>query len=173
MEIFYIKKDEFLKKVSRQELEKVADGRKYKSETKYIEHLCGLYLVKYLAEKYYNLPDTEIILKNGKPVFKNRDLHFSISHSKDVVLVVFSKNNVGVDVEYMADRDFAGILKYYGKDSENLTKEEFYRFWTDYEASIKLAAETKSSFSAIIEDNYVLTILSDVNMVSDFAIMKV
>ena len=48
MEIYYLKKDEFLKSINREELEKFSDGRKYLSEEKYLEHLCGIFLTKYV-----------------------------------------------------------------------------------------------------------------------------
>lgn len=172
MKVFYIRKSEFLSEISRDELEKVSDGRKYKCEEKYIEHLCGLYLIKYIAERYYNLSDTEIILNDKKPVFKNKDLYFSLSHSKDIVLVVFGNNNLGADVEYMTERDFAKILTHYHKSLENPTKESFYRFWTKYEAQIKLGVEPKSYFSCSLENEYMLTVVSDECMVSDFEIIK-
>jgi phosphopantetheinyl transferase len=172
MKIYYIKKDEFLKKVSRQELEKVSDGREYKSEIKYVEHLCGLYLAKYVARNYYNIDNPQIVLKNDKPEFINKDISFSISHSKNIILVAFCKNNIGVDIEYMADRDFKSILKYYHKQLEDSTKEGFYRFWTKYEAEIKLDAKVKSYFSCTIEKEYMLSVVSDDTIISDFEFNK-
>jgi phosphopantetheinyl transferase len=172
MKIFYIKKDEFLEKISRQELEKVSDGKNYKSEKKYIEHLCGLYLVKYIAEKYYNLDNANISLKDKKPEFENSNLKFSLSHSKNIIIAVFSKNNVGIDIEYMANRDFKAILNYYHRQEEP-TKEKFYRFWTKYEAEIKLNCEIKSYFSLPLENDYMMTVVSDEPIISDFEIIKI
>ena len=60
MEIFYVEKSEFLKQVKMADLEQVSDGRQYKSREKYLEHLCGLYLVKNLAKKIYNVKNSEI-----------------------------------------------------------------------------------------------------------------
>ena len=173
MKIYYIKKDEFIKQVSKQELEKVSDGRQYKSEKKYIEHLCGLYLVKYIAKNYYNIENTQIITKDNKPKFSDKNICFSISHSKNIIMVAFDNSNIGIDIEYMANRDFKSILNYYHKQIEDLTKEGFYRFWTEYEAQIKLGTKIKSKFSKPVEKDYMMTVVSDVPMVSDFEIIKV
>lgn len=172
MKVFYIKKSEFLDEISRDELEKCSDGKKYKSEKKYIEHLCGLYLTKYVAKNFYNISDTTIISHCEKPKFLNSDINFSISHSNDLVLVAFDKNNIGADIEYMADRNFKAILNYYHKDVKDVTKEEFYRFWTELEAKIKLNSDVGSLFCIPLGNEYMMTIVSDECMVSDFEIIK-
>ena len=63
-------------------------------------------------------------------------MFFSISHSNDIVLVVFNSSNVGADIEYMQERDYKSIMKRYMDDVENPGKEYFYRFWTLKEARI-------------------------------------
>lgn len=161
MEIYYLKKDEFLKSINREELEKFSDGRKYLSEEKYLEHLCGLYLIKYVAKYYYDVKNPEIEYQNGKPFFKSREICFSISHSNNIVLVAFNNRNIGVDVEYMRPRDYQKIMKRYDCMDENITKEGFYRFWTLHEAEIKLGSKVKSSYSAMLEDAYMITCVSD------------
>lgn len=161
MEIYYLKKDEFLKSINREELEKFSDGRKYASEEKYLEHLCGLYLTKYVAKHYYDVKNPEIEYQNGKPFFKSREICFSISHSNNIVLAAFNNRNIGVDVEFMRPRDYQKIMKRYDCMDENITKEGFYRFWTLHEAEIKLGSKVKSSYSAMLEDAYMITCVSD------------
>lgn len=161
MEIYYLKKDEFLKSINHEELEKFSEGRKYLSEEKYLEHLCGIFLTKYAAKHYYDVKNPEIEYQNGKPFFKSREICFSISHSNNIVLVAFNNRNIGVDVEYMRPRDYQKIMKRYDCMDENITKEGFYRFWTLHEAEIKLGSKVKSSYSAMLEDAYMITCVSD------------
>ena len=59
-----------------------------KTEKRFYEYTIGRYIVKNTAEKFYNTADTSICINdNGKPEFSNADLNFSISHSKDIVMV--------------------------------------------------------------------------------------
>lgn len=161
MEIYYLKKDEFLKSINREELEKFSDGRKYLSEEKYLEHLCGIFLTKYAAKHYYDVKNPEIEYQNRKPFFKSKEICFSISHSNNIVLAAFNNRNIGVDVEFMRPRDYQKIMKRYDCMDENITKEGFYRFWTLHEAEIKLGSKMKSSYSAMLEDAYMITCVSD------------
>ena len=110
MEIYYLKKEDFLNSVNIESLEKFSDGREYKSREKYLEHLCGLFLVKFVAKNLYGVENTEIILKNHKPYFKNHKLNFSISHSNNIVMAAFNNRNIGLDVEYMYPRDYLCVI---------------------------------------------------------------
>lgn len=174
MEIFYLKKSEFLKSVDRASLEDFSDGREYSSEEKYFEHLCGLFLVKFIAKHFYEINDVEIEIRNKKPFFKNSELFFSISHSKDIVAVAFNSSNVGIDVEIIQNRpNYEAILERYGKMIENPSLEDFYKFWTLHEAEIKLGTGVKSVFSSKIENDYMLTCVSDDPLVSTFTMKRV
>ena len=85
MEIYYLKKEEFLNSIDINSLKKFSDNREFSSEEKYIEHLCGLFLTKFIAKQVYNIKNTEIELKNKKPYFKNNEIYFSVSLSKNIV----------------------------------------------------------------------------------------
>ena len=161
MEIYYLKKDEFLKSVSRESLEIFSDGREYQSEDKYLEHLCGIFLTKFIAKHIYDIKNLEIEYKNGKPFFKSCEVCFSISHSNNIVLVAFNNRNIGVDVEFMLPRDYQKILNRYNVEHKNPTKIEFYRFWTLHEAEIKLNRNVRSLYSTMLEKDYLITCVSD------------
>lgn len=161
MKIYYVKKDEFMNKVSLEELKTFSDGRVLNNQTKYTEHLIGLYLIKYLAKKYYDLDDYKIIYDGKKPKFKDEKLNFSVSHSENIVAVGFSDYNIGIDVEYMKNRDFTKLSKRYNINPSAL---DFYTFWTKYEAGIKLGDNPKFVKSQIIENNYMLSYASDKNL---------
>lgn len=173
MKIFYIEKDKFLENIKIEDLEKFSDGKVYKSNNKYIEHLCGLYLVKNVAKKFYGIEDTEIEIRNFKPFFKNSNLYFSISHSANIVAVAFHNENIGFDVEYCRKtRNFKEIMERFDIKKENPTKEDFYKFWTLYEAKIKLGKDFVSAYTANLGSDYILSCVSDVVMTSEFEIIK-
>ena len=168
MKVFYLRKDEILKNVGLDELEKYSDGKEYSLEDKYIEHLCWLYLVNYVGVNYLGLMDTSVVYEDKKPVLKSGELYFSVSHSENIVVVGYSKNNIGVDIERMRERDFGRLAKRYGISPE---KHDFYKFWTRYEAVIKLGTTPKYEASQIIEQDYMLTCVSDGEDISNFEIM--
>lgn len=161
MDIYFLKKDEFFEKINLNSLEKFSDGRKYSSRDKYFEHLCGLFLVKFIAKNVYNLKDIDIEIIDKKPYFKTQEKFFSISHSKNIILVAFSDKNVGVDIEYLENRDYKSILKRYNKDFKAATLEDFYKFWTIYESKIKLNSQEKFSQTLKLGLEYILSCLSE------------
>lgn len=173
MKIFYLKKSEFLSSVDIKSLDSFSDRRVYKSSDKKLEHLCGLFLVKFIAKNVYNIQNLEIEIKNHKPFFKENKIFFSISHSEDIVLVAFNNLDIGIDVEYIQKRNYLPIMKRYGWESESASLKDFYRFWTKHEAQIKLGKNYISSFSTIIEDKYMFTCLSGDVLVGELSINKV
>jgi len=173
MKIFYLNKNEILNSLSLETLEKYSDDRIYKSKEKYIEHLLGLFLVKTVAKNIYKLSDTKIILKNGKPYFISGEIYFSISHSKDIVLAAFNNTNIGTDVEFMCPRDYGKVLKRYKIDIKNPTKQNFYKFWTNHEACIKLGnSNPKSIFCGILENDYAFCCVSEDIMITNCTPVK-
>lgn len=173
MKIFYLKKNEFLSAVDKSSLEFFSDNREYKSNDKRLEHLCGLFLTKFIAKHIYHIKNTDIEVCSGKPFFVSKDMFFSISHSKGIILAAFSNKNIGADVEYMKECDYKGIMSRYGVAiNGEPSKEDFYKFWTLHEARIKLGYEYKSTFSEIIEDNYLLSCVGSETLISDFEVLK-
>ena len=118
----------------------------------------GRHLAKEVAKVFYNIEDTEIIIENNKPKFKNADLCFNISHSNNIVAIAFDNMPLGLDIEYMKERDFKALLERYNIDSDD--KEFFYQFWTEYEASIKIQAEIKHKLCFKLKDDYMLSLFS-------------
>lgn len=173
MDIFYLKKSEFLPNVSEISLKRFSDEREFKSKEKEIEHLLGIFLTKFIAKQVYDVKNLEIETRGGKPFFKSNEIFFSISHSENIVMVVFNNSNIGVDVEYMKDgKNYKLIMKRYGIDAKNPSKKEFYRFWTVHEAEIKLNGHIRSLFSELLEENYMMACVSDNIFVANFLIKK-
>lgn len=174
MDIFYLKKSEFLPNIDQESLKNFSDERKFKSKDKEEEHLLGIFITKFIAKHIYDIKNTEIIINNKKPYFKSNQIYFSISHSKDIVLVAFNNSNIGADIEYMEEgKNFKLIMTRYGVKTTNPTAKEFYRFWTGLEAEIKLGNNNiKSLYSEIIEKDYMLTCVSNNFFTSYFQIKK-
>ena len=53
MDIFYLKKSEFIPRVENNSLLTFSDGRKFNSEEKEAEHLCGIFLTKFIAKNIF------------------------------------------------------------------------------------------------------------------------
>lgn len=155
MKVFYTYIDEFKAKYDKNFLIPYAD-KEFKNEKRFYEHAIGRYLVKETA-KQYEIKDTEITTDtNGKPAFKNTDLYFSISHSENIVVACIDKKPCGIDIEYIKQRNLQKLSKYYKKEFNNL--DDFYKFWTHYEAHYKHKSENFITFKF---ENYYLTITSD------------
>lgn len=158
MEIYYINTDEFLKTHDTEFLRKYTDGKEFKSLKRFTQFTIGRYLVKTAAKKLYSMADTEIIIENDKPKFKNGGMFFSISHSANFVAAAFDVLECGLDIEEMKPRDFEALSKRYNKNFK--TAEDFYKFWTAYEAEIKLQQKGQSVFSCVFQDRFMLSAVS-------------
>ena len=158
MKVFYIDIKKSKQTVGKEILCQYADIE-LKTEKRFFEYTLGRYLIKTVAEKYYNVKDTEIIIKeNGKPEFKSGGIYFSISHSENLLAVCFDEYPCGIDIEFMKDRNWKDISKYYGQEFKTL--EDFYKFWTKQEAEYKLGEKAKYCKSLSIK-NYYFTVVSN------------
>lgn len=89
--------------------------------------------------------------ENHKPYFRDIPWYFNLSHSKEYVLCVFSKQEVGVDIQHKRKGSQERILqRFFTKEELQmwrsfLTKEAqddfFYRIWAAKEAYGKLTGE--------------------------------
>src|SRR5574344_173714 len=126
----------------------------FKNKKRNQDYILGRFITKFVAKNLYNKTDLDII-ENKKPIFKNSDLNFSISHSTDIVAVAFDNNNVGLDIEFMKERDFEAIANYL--NIKFFEKKEFYQYWTMYEAEYK---STKQKLTSFIFENYMCSLSS-------------
>ena len=129
-----------------------------RTERKKLQSQLGRYIVDYVANFYYDIRQREVFTENGKPKFLHSDLCFNISHSNDIVLAAFDSMPLGVDVEFMRDRNFKDLFAHYGINADG--KELFYRFWTNMEAKIKIQAEVKQELCLKLNDSYMVSVLS-------------
>lgn len=98
-----------------------------------------------LLKRYFNIIDYTlcsgtfgkkyIILANGKI-----PLHFSITHSKNLLAIAFFKEAIGIDAEWLQNAMPKTIFKNlsHEEQQECATAENFYKNWTAKEAFVKL-----------------------------------
>jgi 4'-phosphopantetheinyl transferase len=112
-------------------------------------------LLRLAGSCYLNQHPKEIefkLLKNGKPTFaKHPYLHFNISHSQNLVVLLFAPVQCGVDCEsYQRKIEFRPILKRFFNQNErksfdadlsNDRSKVFFRGWTRKEAWLKNTGE--------------------------------
>ena len=133
----------------------------FETKNKYaIQHNAGIKLTKYAAKIFYNIEDTEIEIINNKPRFKYSKKQFNISHSNDIAVVCFDDNPIGIDVEYIKQRDINELSKRMGFKLKDKTLEEFYTLWTQYEAKYKLGFDAICIKSQLFLDEFMLSIAS-------------
>ena len=150
MNIFFIKTDKFLPYIDKSSI-----TNDFSSQKRCIEYSLGRFLVTYVAKNFYSEFDTEIVIENQKPKFKNIGLCFSISHTKGIVGVAFDEFDIGFDIEVIKERNIENFSKYLKKDFKN--KIDFYRYWTCYEAQYKSKVQNLLSFKF---ENYMASVSS-------------
>ena len=86
----------------------------------------------------------------GKPFVKS-DVEFNLSHSQNTCIIAVSNIKVGIDCEFMANKDFDKLSKRFFSKEEHyfisetkeieLKKELFYRSWCMRESMAKMTGE--------------------------------
>jgi len=104
----------------------------FNNEKRKKEYLASRLLLKGIA------PNTKIIYnKYGAPKLENGK-HISISHSKNLVAIIFSKQKVGLDIEKISEKPLRLSSKFISKDvHQNLTEEKATLIWCVKEAIFK------------------------------------
>lgn len=91
----------------------------------------------------YNSFEFEKIIKDnyGKPYVLDSNLNFNISHSGNTVVCVFSKQDVGIDIEEINEIDYSLFENVFSSrefaEINNKGLDKFYEFWTKKESVIK------------------------------------
>lgn len=92
----------------------------------------------------YNITNYELIYnKNGKPYLKDIPLFFNISHDNDMVALVISDKEVGIDLEYLTYRPNV-VKRFFAKNEQLIMKKssnkeyDFTRIWVMKEAFVKM-----------------------------------
>ncbi|MEO7976400.1 4'-phosphopantetheinyl transferase superfamily protein [Flavobacterium sp.] len=79
--------------------------------------------------------------KYGKPFMLDSNFNFNISHSGNTVVCVFSKQQIGIDIEEINDIDYSLFENVFSsrefEEINSLGLDKFYEFWTKKESVIK------------------------------------
>ena len=139
-----------------------------------IDRKLGLYaelLVRWRAISQLGLSNSEIeftINENGKPFLKYYPtFYFNISHTRNAVVVAFSRCNVGVDIEKIKSADFQISKRFLTSTEQDYILSHknpecaFYEIWTKKEAYVKclgtgLATPLKSFNVLNKKDNHMI-----------------
>lgn len=150
--------------------------KEYKSDMAKKQTLLG----RYLLIKNLNCKETDIYYNALKKPYAKNNLYFNISHTKDLVVFVSSKNEIGIDIEYI-DKKNMDILDYaftkkeisFVKDGNGIFEsadERFTLVWTIKESLFKASGTEKSVEPRDIEtvlDNFNTNAISDNNVIEN------
>ncbi len=115
-----------------------ADKSKYSSKE----------LLSRILAQFYKIKNAEIErTKNGKPYLANREasLHFSISHTKELIFIAFSEDNIGLDAERLDRKvDYEKIRTKFPLDEQKeiSSTESFLKHWVAKESVVKYLGGT-------------------------------
>lgn len=160
MDIFFIDSKKLLSQVTKDSLFSYLGSYDCKSEKRKIEYSFGRFLLHWVLMNVYKIDNPVIDVVNNKPCLKSGEKFFSISHSKDIIMIAFDDKNLGLDLEFMRKRDYEAIFSHMGVKTNDFSKETFFRFWTEYEAQIKIQGPCRSSCTFKFLDNYMVTVKS-------------
>lgn len=110
-------------------------------------YLAGRHLVRGILAEWLQIPTHELcigLMPSGKPFLTDApSLHFSLSHTQQIVSVFFSRQQVGVDLEQERPLDTIALAqRFFSAEESDFLKHsssslDFFRFWCAREAAIK------------------------------------
>ncbi len=110
----------------------------------YIQHDSAWKLIIYALETEYGIEEPEFFYgEYGKPMLKDSDIFFNISHTDGCVAVITGKTAVGIDVEHIRPLNPLLCKKVLSKNEQNFLKnskepeKDFIRLWVLKESYIK------------------------------------
>lgn len=105
-------------------------------------------LAKFAIKNTFSIPIKEqifVVGQHGKPFLKNtNNVHFSVSHSGNMAVCAVSNCKIGVDIQKIT-RFSKKTADFIGLPSDCKT-DEFFKAWTQLEASAKRTGEPLISF---------------------------
>ena len=156
IEIYYINTDN-LKEFNLNIFSKYLKNKSFKSEKRKLQFCLGRFITEKVLQSK-GIKNFEILIKNNKPYIKNNPLYFSISHSNNIVLVAFCDCEIGADIEFVKQRNFKELYRRLNINTNDLSIENFYKFWTQYESKIKLQQEPCTIHTIPFENNFMLSV---------------
>ena len=127
-------------------------------------------LLKYLFSQF-DLSDDHCFCQDGCWKSGNGFIHFSLSHSNNIVCVAFSnEGTVGIDVEQISDKILKLKNKYNLCDDCSSLQEHLTLLWTQDESSFKAPGKSSFTYKKVFDKEgncYIITVCSDF-IVDDF-----
>ena len=133
--------------------------------------------VKHILQKYFGIASPVILRsEHGKPYLENEKelkVYFSISHTKEMLFISVSNQNVGIDAENVQrEVDYSPIAKKFPKEEQEeiCSRGDFLLHWVVKESAVKWLGGTISldlkkiaySQEKITYDNRVIPVLSTI-----------
>lgn len=143
----------------------------YKQIQNKINVYCEYILLKSLLKPMNIDLDKLDIIKTaqGKPIFENINLFFSISHSKNIVAVAISNRPIGIDIQTISPYNEKIARRYFNKtefaaiEKSNHKDDLFTKYWTKYESQIKLFGSRKTMLENDKKSNSKFKTITDLN----------
>lgn len=148
MEIYYAHIDDFEEEFYKKAIDAVAKIKRssisaIKNETAKKESLLAWYIFSQFCKKHSLSPDEIFFSETKKPLLKNSEMHFNITHTNGFVALAFSKEAVGIDAEEIKNVK-KSVMEYVLCENE-LRKiytcenkdEAFIKLWTLKESYLK------------------------------------
>lgn len=117
------------------------------------------FLIDTLQKEGYNFPFTINKEPKGKPYFlHNKNIHFSISHTKDYIAIVISPSRVGIDIESLREVKMDLVQRFFHPNemsylinqNADCVDKAFTQLWTIKEAYVKMTGTgIANNFSSI------------------------
>ena len=105
--------------------------------------ISSLTAIEHILAEHFQIPHAKIIRnENGKPYLENAKtpLFFSVTHTKELLFIAFSDENVGVDAELL-DRQvhYENVLRRFPMEERAFitSTQSFLSYWTVKESAVK------------------------------------
>lgn len=127
-------------------------------------------IIREILLKEYNIINYEIkYTENGKPYIDGNEVYFSISHDKDLLLIVFDERPVGADIQFyrQINNNLKKVLLIDSDDSK-----EIINNFSAREAVIKLEGKRLCNINEVNIDEYDIDIIKNADYVINIAHYK-
>ena len=102
--------------------------------------------IEKILSEFYGIDSPSLsYTKNGKPFLEIGKIHFSVSHTDELLFIAFSESEIGIDAEKCArEVHYLPILnKLHPSICEKIhSSEDFLRIWTVLESAVKYIGGT-------------------------------
>lgn len=160
------------------------------SEKVKINFLLGRYLIRTILAGVLNCNPNEVALtKTEKGRLELKHLSspsFNISHSNDITILAIDDTQIGIDVEYIRNRNFLEIAESFFSDEESKSLKNlkspisirnlFYTYWTLKEAFIKCNGDglfnKKMELKCRLDNNKIQSSINDKYQLASFKIKE-